>query len=172
MAEVLAIIFIFGVIPFGLPITLRVLKYKHEQKLKQLQAGGGAGEMKALQAAKSELEERVRNLESIVSSVDFELNAKLNRLANRQVAMSVALPAMPGTRGSTFELADTDHFAGGTLTTGKRLANRWVIERALGQGGMGAVYLARDEQLNEQVALKVIGGIAALDPTAADRLRR
>src|SRR5262249_43359967 len=104
---------------------------------------------------------------------DFELNAKLNRLANRQIALSVALPALPGAASaSAFELADTDHFAGTKLAAGKKLANRWVIERALGQGGMGAVYLARDEQLGEQVALKVIGGIAALDPTAADRLRR
>ncbi len=180
MAEALAILFIFGVIPFGLPITLRWLRYRHEQRMKELQAGAGAGEMKALVAAKSELEERVRNLETIVSSVDFELNAKLNRLANRQLALSAAMPAQPaaasrgpGTRGSALELADTEHFGGaGTLTAGRRLANRWVIERALGQGGMGAVYLAKDEQLGEQVALKVIGGIAALDPTAADRLRR
>jgi eukaryotic-like serine/threonine-protein kinase len=173
MAEVFAIIFIFGVIPFGLPVSLRWMRYRHERRIKELQAGvGEPGEVKALMAAKSELEERVRNLESIVSSVDFELNAKLNRLANKQIALSVALPALPGSRTSSLELADTDHFVGGTLTAGRRLANRYVVERAIGQGGMGAVYLARDEQLGEQVALKVIGGMAALDPMAADRLRR
>ncbi len=166
MADVIAIIFLFGVLPVGLPLSLRWLRYRHERRIKELEAGSGH-EMKALAAAKSELEERVRNLESIVCSVDFELNAKINRLASRQIA----LPDMPGTT-TKFELADTDHFAAAKLVPGKRLGNRWVIERAIGQGGMGAVFLARDEQLREDVAIKVIGGLAALDPTATDRLRR
>ncbi|HRI08354.1 MAG TPA: serine/threonine-protein kinase, partial [Nannocystaceae bacterium] len=36
----------------------------------------------------------------------------------------------------------------------------------------GAVYLARDRQLGEEVALKVIAGLGLTDPAAADRLRR
>ena len=33
---------------------------------------------------------------------------------------------------------------------------RYVIERKIGRGAMGAVYLARDPRINRPVALKVI----------------
>lgn len=175
MEGVIAVLLLFGGIPAAIVIS-RWLKYKHEQRLYELRNGGGEpGQVKALQAARSELEERVRHLEAIVCSVDFELNAKLNRLATRQMAL---LPAMSSSSGSSSApmseqaLADTEQITAGTVAPGKRLADRFVIERALGQGGMGAVYLARDEQLGEQVAVKVVGGMAALDPSAADRLRR
>ena len=37
-----------------------------------------------------------------------------------------------------------------------RKLGRYVIERELGSGAMGAVYLARDPRINRPVALKVI----------------
>lgn len=58
-----------------------------------------------------------------------------------------------------------------SLQAGQRVAGRFVIERALGAGGMGEVYLARDETLGEVVALKTIA-TALVTPSALDRFRR
>src|SRR5262249_32303461 len=43
------------------------------------------------------------------------------------------------------------------LTTGHRLSGRYRIERELGEGGMGVVYLVTDEQVaGETFAVKVL----------------
>jgi predicted Ser/Thr protein kinase len=54
------------------------------------------------------------------------------------------------------------------LEAGDRLGD-FVIEKVLGEGGMGIVYLARDERLDRQVALKVIVPQLAHDPEFRER---
>jgi hypothetical protein len=54
---------------------------------------------------------------------------------------------------------------------GRRIG-RFVVERALGAGGMGAVYAARDEVLDRLVALKVLPSAHEDDPERRTRLLR
>ena len=54
------------------------------------------------------------------------------------------------------------------LTSGTRLGS-YEILGAIGAGGMGEVYRARDTKLNRDVAIKVLPEVFALD---ADRLVR
>jgi len=52
------------------------------------------------------------------------------------------------------------------------LAGRYVVEDVLGRGGMATVYLARDEELERPVAVKVLAGHLADDPSFRDRFVR
>src|SRR2546426_5282274 len=55
-----------------------------------------------------------------------------------------------------------------TLASGTKLG-RYEIRSQIGAGGMGEVYLARDEKLNRDVAIKVLPATLSQD---GDRLRR
>ncbi len=53
-----------------------------------------------------------------------------------------------------------------------RLADRYSVGRQLGRGGMGAVYLARDLQLDRSVAIKVLPGEFAAQSDLRERFLR
>ena len=53
-----------------------------------------------------------------------------------------------------------------------QLGDRYDILELLGEGGMGAVYRARDRELDEIVALKLIRADLAADPEIVERFRR
>jgi serine/threonine-protein kinase len=155
---------------FGTPVAIVGIVSYFRYKTRQLMQGTPQkqNELQDLQKEKKLLEARVQNLESIVCSVDFELNQRLNRLAAQQSALGLLPPARSAAGGD----ANATTVAA-PIATGRKIANRFLVERELGHGGMGAVYLARDEQLGERVALKVVSATLANDPAAAaERFRR
>src|SRR5215467_3070840 len=58
-----------------------------------------------------------------------------------------------------------------TLTAGARLGP-YEILAAIGAGGMGEVYRARDTRLNRDVALKILPEAFAADPDRLARFKR
>jgi serine/threonine-protein kinase len=65
------------------------------------------------------------------------------------------------------------HAAGSGLQRGQVFADRYEVLGTLGKGGMGVVYRARDRQLDEVVALKLLRPEAlASDPTLLERFKQ
>ena len=59
-----------------------------------------------------------------------------------------------------------------TIKEGEVFASRYKVEGVLGKGGMGIVLKARDLQLDEEVAIKVIRPEHAVDADFLDRLKQ
>ncbi len=58
------------------------------------------------------------------------------------------------------------------FTPGQKVFARYTLTRILGRGGMGVVWLARDDKLERDIALKFLPEIVVLDPKAIEELKR
>jgi serine/threonine-protein kinase len=210
-----AVILTLGTPAYIVKIVLASRERRARLELEARNRGAlASGDTKLLHDENKVLRERVANLESIVCSVDFELNQKIAKLlesstAAPQLAPGPAPASAPAPSPSPPAAAPpvVDRAAGpaptpavggsppveqgvgrtmtahaparpagnshGELRPGDLLAQRYQVQRLLGRGGMGAVYLANDEVLGEQVALKIIASSSApWDPSLVERFRR
>src|SRR6185295_19277490 len=82
-------------------------------------------------------------------------------------------PALVGTTYGSYRheriLYVVTHPSAEFLDLQAALAGEYSLQRELGRGGMGVVYLARDVQLDRDVAIKVLPAHLARDPEARDR---
>jgi hypothetical protein len=172
-------------------------------KRRTLTDGDTAKELEGMRGERKLLVERIENLETILCGVDLELNQKLNKLMDERLltdgppprttplATATTAPALNGppppngpapanAPGSDPPVAHDRTMTAAPrpaslqgLAIGDVLANRYRVQRLLGKGGMGAVYLAHDEVLGDVVALKVISSAWATDQAAmVDRFKR
>ncbi|UQA59637.1 protein kinase domain-containing protein [Polyangium aurulentum] len=79
---------------------------------------------------------------------------------------------MRGTPAFTGPLSDAPTGLLVSSAPGDRLGGRYTLLGLLGVGGMGSVYRARDEELDEIVALKVLRQDLIGEPGMAERFRR
>ena len=76
--------------------------------------------------------------------------------------------------GATMGLSGMTGLPGGdaTLSIGSSFANRYKVLEMLGRGGMGVVFRAKDNQLDEVVALKTLrSDVLSQDPTLLQRFK-
>src|ERR1700741_4297005 len=91
----------------------------------------------------------------------------------------------PASDGATVGVASSSAFGSDTptianagplhtpaLSPNKVLGGRYEILQMLGEGGMGAVYKARDLEVNQLVALKVIRPDLASNPAIIERFKQ
>ena len=77
-------------------VAILVYRYRRFKLAREHDAAGALEQVTSLTEERDRLEARVQNLERVLSAVDLELGSRLERLADRQAALSATVMALPG----------------------------------------------------------------------------
>lgn len=113
-----------------------------------------------------------RDKETVTPEASFPSPADFQKPAQTLTPLTVAEAAAADTAGA--QLPGSQNVLGGTivLRPGSLLGGRYEILHQLGEGGIGAVYQAKDCELNRVVALKVIRPELANQPEVLSRFKQ
>ena len=100
----------------------------------------------------------------------LEISALSSEPAAPAIGATLTPEGPPGATTKTWQ-GSAAH-ADGSFPKGLVLFERYVVEKKLGEGGMGAVWLVHDRMLESQRALKLISSGIAADPDAQARFLR
>ena len=137
---------------------------------------GGDDEVGALTGAFRILLGELKAKEDLLAALESVRAAEASREGMSKVGMSMV------DVDATFMMPSASQVAAGgvpapvrrtvTLKEGESFGGRYTLGKILGQGGMGLVIKARDTQLDEEVALKVIRAEFSQDPAFLDQLKQ
>ncbi len=111
-------------------------------------------------------DDELGRLARVFDNMATKIQAREERL--RQQVRDLQDEIAAAREAEPFEDESTDS----ALVTGQRFADRYEVLATIGEGGMGMVYHARDEELGEDVAIKTLRPELVSNPVVIERFKR